>query len=113
MPHAIIEYSAGLDDDHDIHALCESTFDALAGCGVFGDPAAIKVRALPCPYFVLGSDPQSFAHVTVRLLPGRTGDQKASVTQAVLKALQAHLSAVGSLSVDIADLDAAYAKRTL
>lgn len=114
MPHIVIQYSAGLDGEHDLHAMCQSVFDAAAATGVFPDLSAIKVRALPCPYFVLGSDPQDFAHADVALLPGRTAEQKSAVTAAVLKALIAQLPEVDSLSVDIRDLDgASYAKRTL
>lgn len=114
MPHIVIDYSEGLDDAHDLHALCRAVFDAAAGTQVFADLSAIKVRARPCPYFLLGSDPQSFAHVNLHLLDGRSAEQKSTVTHAVLKAMEAHLPEVGSLTVDIHDIvRATYAKRTL
>ena len=114
MPHIVIDYSEGLDKTHDLHALCRAVFDAAVGTGVFPDLSAIKVRAHPCPYFLLGTDPQSFAHAEVLLFDGRSDDQKSTVTRAVLKAMEAHLPTVGSLSVDIHDMArATYAKRTL
>ncbi|WP_212524918.1 5-carboxymethyl-2-hydroxymuconate Delta-isomerase [Actibacterium sp. MT2.3-13A] len=114
MPHIVIDYSEGLDETHDLHALCRSAFEAAAATGVFADPSAIKVRARPCPYFLLGADPQSFAHVDVHLLDGRSPEQKSTVTHAVLKALETHLPTVGSLTVDIHDIArASYAKRAL
>ncbi|MHC0054182.1 5-carboxymethyl-2-hydroxymuconate Delta-isomerase [Actibacterium sp. D379-3] len=114
MPHIVIEYSAALDDSHDMHAVCAHVFDAAAATGTFPDTTAIKVRALPCAYSVIGTEPQSFAHATVRLLAGRDLTTKAAVTQAILAALAEKLPKVGSLSVDIKDIEAAtYAKRTL
>lgn len=114
MPHIVIDYSEGLDETHDLPALCRAVFDAAADTGVFPDIPSIKVRARPCPHFLLGSDPQSFAHADVGLLDGRTEDQKATVTHAVLSAMDAHLPGVGSLTVDIYDMSrATYAKRTL
>lgn len=114
MPHIVIDYSDGLDEAHDLHALCRSVFEAAVATEVFPDLSAIKVRARPCPYFLLGTASQSFAHADVHLLDGRSDAQKAAVTHAVLKALEAHLPTVGSLSVDIHDIArATYAKRTL
>lgn len=114
MPHIVIDYSEGLDDTHDLHALCRSVFEAAVATGVFPDLSAIKVRARPCPYFLLGTDPQSFAHADVHLLDGRSDAQKSTVTHAVLRAMEANLPTVGSLSVDIHDMArATYAKRTL
>jgi 5-carboxymethyl-2-hydroxymuconate isomerase len=114
MPHIVIEFSAGLEQSHDMNALCGAVFDAAAATGVFPDIPSIKVRARPVSYFLLGSDPQSFAHADVGLLDGRTVDQKSAVTQAVLQAMDGHLPDVGSLTVDIHDMvRATYAKRTL
>ena len=114
MPHIVIDYSEGLEKTHDMNALCRAAFEAAAATGVFKDIPSIKVRARPSPYFVLGKDPQSFAHADVALLDGRTDAQKSTVTHAVLEAMKAHLPDVGSLTVDIHDLArATYAKHTL
>lgn len=113
MPHIVVEYSAALDGRHDLHALCETLYSAARDCGVFSEPGAIKVRALPCPYWVLGGDHAEFVHVTVWLLPGRDAEQRRRVTHALLEALKVALPAVGSLSVDLHDLDPSYVKRSL
>ena len=113
MPHIVIDYSEGLDVVHDLHAATRAVFEAAVATGIFPDLSAIKVRARPCPYFVLGTDPQSFAHADVHLFEGRSRAQKRIVTQAVLRALEAQLPEAGALSVDIHDIARdSYAKRT-
>ncbi|MCK0102214.1 5-carboxymethyl-2-hydroxymuconate Delta-isomerase [Pseudohalocynthiibacter sp. F2068] len=114
MPHIVVEYSATLDQSHDMQALCEKLFKVACDNGIFPDTGAVKVRALPCPYVYIGQEPQSFAHATVRLLSGRDTESKARLTNLILKALDATLPDVGSLTVDIKDIDReTYAKRVL
>lgn len=114
MPHIIVEYSADLDDRHNMQMLCQALFDAARDCSVFPDPSAIKVRATPCQNWVLDGSVDGFVHVTVRLMKGREAATQAIVTNALLAVLGTRLVDVGSLTVDINDIDpATYAKRTL
>lgn len=114
MPHIIIEYAGHLDETHCMNTICKTLFDTAATSGVFPDTSTIKVRAIPCPFSIIGTDPQSFVHATVRLLAGRDDAVKAELTRTILTALDQALPDVGSLSVDIKDIDtASYAKRTL
>lgn len=114
MPHIVVEYAGHLDETHCMNTLCKTLFDAAATSGVFPDTSSIKVRALPCPFSLIGTEPQSFAHVTIRLLAGRDDAVKAELTRTILATLDQALPEVGSLSVDIKDIDtASYAKRTL
>lgn len=113
MPHVIVEHSAGLDDAHDLQALCHALFAALAAHPAVPQPDTLKVRCLPCPHSVIGTEPQSFAHCTLRLLPGRDAATRSDLSATLLAVLDRHLPQVGSLSVDLADLDPAYAKRVL
>ena len=114
MPHIIVEYAGHLDETHCMNTLCKALFTAAAASGVFPDISAIKVRAIPCPFSLIGSEPQSFAHATIRLLAGRDEAVKADLTRTILAVLDQALPEVGSLSVDIKDIDtASYAKRTL
>ena len=113
MPHLVIEYSQDLAEAHDMAALCQSLFDAAKTSGVF-DPATIKVRALPCPYWCTGTDPQSFAHITIRLMSGRDAAAKSRLTQHILAAMDRQLPDAGSLTVDIKEIDpTTYAKRVM
>jgi 5-carboxymethyl-2-hydroxymuconate isomerase len=114
MPHIIIEYAAPIAEQHDLDKLCKALFDAALETGVFKSPKDVKVRAIPATHWYLQTENDSFIHVTVRLLTGRTTEQKASVTNAMLKTADQLLPEVGSISVDIKELDpATYAKRSV
>ncbi len=113
MPHFVIEYSEDVAKAHDIAALCRSIFDAAITSDIF-DPAAIKVRARPCPYWHTGTEPQSFAHITIRLMSGRNTQTKLGLTKKILATMDKMLPDVGSLTVDIKDIDpTTYAKRLI
>ena len=113
MPHVVIEHSPDVGARHDLAALCEALFQALAQHSAIPHPASLKIRTHETGAHRLGSEPQSFAHATLLLLPGREGDTRSDLAQTILDVMAARLTDVGSLSVNLADLDAAYAKRVL
>ena len=113
MPHLTLEHSAPLAESHDLQALCQALFDTLAALPEVPNPSSLKIRTIPCPSWVIGTEPTSFVHGTLLALPGRTDHQKAAMTAAVLSTLSEFLPDVGSLSVNYGDLDIADDKRTL
>ena len=110
MPHLTIQHSA---DAPAGDALCEALFQALAAHDAIPHPETLKIRTLPCPHWRIGTEPQSFAHAELQLLPGRDDATKADLAQTVLAVMESHLPEIGALSVDIADLSSAYAKRVV
>ena len=110
MPHLIVQHSANVEASH---SLCDALYEALAAHDAVPHPESLKVRTLPCPHWRIGTEPQSFAHADLSLLPGRDEPTKAALAQTVLSVLESHLPEVGSLSVDVKDLSAAYTKRVL
>lgn len=113
MPHVVVQYAAALDADHDLQALCDALFAALAAHPAIPDHTTLKVRAVPCPHSHIGTEPASFAHADLALLPGRDPQTLADLAETVLAAMRAGLPGVGSLSVDVRDLSAAYRKHVL
>lgn len=113
MPHVIIEHSAGAADTEGLRALCAALFAALAAHPAIPKPETLKLRTQVAGAHLLGTRGQSFAHATLRLLPGRDADTKSDLTEVILAVMERELPKVHSLSVDLADLDAAYAKRVL
>jgi 5-carboxymethyl-2-hydroxymuconate isomerase len=62
----------------------------------------------------MANEGDSFVHVWVYLLEGRTDDQKEHVALILREKLQAYLVDVTSISIDIRDMNAqAYKKRLL
>ncbi len=114
MPHIIIEYSGHMDETHDMNEICQALFKTAADSGIFPDTTAIKVRAIPCPFWCIGTEPNCFVHATIRLLEGRDTETRKRLSNLVLKTLDEKLPDIGSLSVDIKGITIeTYAKRTL
>ena len=113
MPHIIIEHSAGLQDSHDLQALCDTLWEAFANHHAITAPDTVRVRTIAATASRIGVEPQSFAHATLLLLPGRTEEIREELARMILTALMAALPDVGSLTVRLTDLHQPYLKRML
>ena len=109
MPHCIIEHSNDLEGQQLINAVFEGTLAS----GLF-DQQDIKTRSLAFTHYQSARSRQSFVHVSAKLLDGRTLEQRATLSQAILVQLQQlQLSAV-SLTVEVLEIEkASYAKVVL
>jgi 5-carboxymethyl-2-hydroxymuconate isomerase len=113
MPHLIVEHSADAASTAGLGALCDALFAALAAHPSITKPETLKLRTYAAGAHLLGTRGQSFAHATLRLLPGRDAGTRSDLAQVILGVLEVQMPQVHSLSVDISDLDPAYAKRVL
>lgn len=115
MPHLVLEHAEELATIHDLGALVDDLFETAQAHPVFsGNPRAVKVRTIACRNQRSGVSPETFAHLTVRLLSGRTTEAKATLANDLLEVLVRHLPEIGSLSVEPTDMDVdTYAKRAL
>jgi 5-carboxymethyl-2-hydroxymuconate isomerase len=72
----------------------------------------IKVRALVYEDFLVAGVSDSFVHLSVYLLSGRTADQKVTLSEKLRRTMAGLCLGVTSLSVDVRDMDSvAYKKR--
>jgi 5-carboxymethyl-2-hydroxymuconate isomerase len=104
MPHCIIEYTRDIEPALDIQKMVNIAFESIEKTGLF-NTSAIKSRAIPLDYFKSGLDRDDFIHVTVKILPGRTSEQKKYLTQSVIDGVSAVVGRTKSLSVEVVDLD--------
>ncbi len=110
MPHCVIEYTRDIENDVDIKKLMEIAFDAVNGSGLF-DRTAIKARAIGYDNFMSGQDRDDYIHISVKILSGRTAEQKKMLSGHVIEKLTPHVGKTKSLTVDIIDMDIdSYAK---
>ncbi len=108
MPHVIIEYNQAIAQQVDINKLVSCAHQATEASGLF-NPIAIKSRAHAYEFFHLGAaDADNFVHISIRLLPGRTEEQKRALSQGVFDAVNELVDA--SLSVEVLDLPLSYVK---
>jgi 5-carboxymethyl-2-hydroxymuconate isomerase len=110
MPHLSIEFSEGLERNHDMQLVCERLFKDLSDSTVF-EAADIKVRAKSVTYFYIGTDPQTFVHATLLLMEGRDEATRTRLNQTIISTLRELLPDVGSITVqDLGITRATYLK---
>ncbi|MEL6990514.1 MAG: 5-carboxymethyl-2-hydroxymuconate isomerase [Pseudomonadota bacterium] len=113
MPHIIIEHSNGLEDSHDLQGLCDALWHDLAEHPAITAPDTVRTRTIAATASRIGIAPQTFAHATMLLLPGRSDETRAELAQLILDHLDRHLSDVGSLTVRLDEIQQPYVKRML
>lgn len=113
MPHIVIEHSVGLEQTHDLQLLCDTLWRDFASHPSVSGPETVRVRTISATTSKIGVEPQSFAHATLLLIPGRDEDTRAELAQRVMDALLSALPDVGSLTVRLTDLNPPYLKRML
>lgn len=113
MPHIVIEHSAGLQDSHDLQALCDRLWQSFADHPSVTGPDTVRVRCIEAGAARIGVEPQSFAHAELLLLPGRSDVTREELARLILGAMEAALPDVGSLTVRLTDLHQPYLKRML
>lgn len=105
MPHCIVEYSQTLENDTCIQQVMQKVFDAALSTALF-DAQDIKTRALAyTPKHIGGDQSVDFVHVTMRILCGRSTEQKQKLSETVFQAISGLFTRPVALSVDIYDID--------
>ena len=113
MPHCIIDYSAEIAEDVDIDELMEAVHLGAMDSDLFPE-YDIKTRAQAFRFHRTGQTRDSFVHVAVHLLSGRSDEQKAKLSEGVLARIEPMLPRVVSVGVEIVDIHrASYRKRVL
>lgn len=88
MPHVIIEYSDTLEAQVSRKELLKTAHQAVEASGLF-NAVDIRSRTQSFDHFHLGAEKHNFLHITVKLMRGRTDEQKIQLTTGVTTALQA------------------------
>lgn len=104
MPHCIIEYSKGIEHVLSPNELVKASFDGTVDSGLF-DIEHIKVRAVAYEYYLVGTSSRGFIHVTMRLLAGRTSQQRKDLSAAILARMAALPLANAEMTVDVIEID--------
>ncbi len=102
MPHCIIEHSPNIPPEGLMHAVFNG---ALHSQFFLPDGADIKVRAMAYSNFKLGDGKASFVHVVVKILAGRTDEQKQRLSQEIIKKLSGLGHQGISITVEVVDME--------
>jgi 5-carboxymethyl-2-hydroxymuconate isomerase len=113
MPHCIIDYSPGIAGQIEIEALLDAVHLGAMDSDLFPE-YDIKTRAQGYEYHRTGQTRDSFVHVALHLLSGRSDEQKSMLSEYVLARIEPLLPRVVSVSVEIVDIHReSYRKRVL
>jgi len=93
MPHLTIEYSANLEAEGRIAALCQALRATLLGTGLL-EEGAIRVRALPCPHYAVADmlPENAFAAMVLRVGAGRDISDRQAVGRSIMAVAEAHFA---------------------
>ncbi|KHN49541.1 5-carboxymethyl-2-hydroxymuconate Delta-isomerase [Pectobacterium fontis] len=111
MPHCIAEHSSNID----ANALLSALYRGALESGLFArDGSDIKVRSLSYDSYTTGGERASFIHVAIKVLSGRTGEQKSHLSNLVLQKIEALGLKNLSVTVEVIDMDKpCYAKKIM
>ncbi|WP_445400135.1 5-carboxymethyl-2-hydroxymuconate Delta-isomerase [Zobellella sp. An-6] len=111
MPHCVIEYSTTLGRQLSPSALVTAVHQGAFDSGLF-EEADIKSRAVGYDYHHHGGARRDFIHVTLKILSGRTPEQRKALAALVLEALAGLGLEDISLTVEVVEMEReSYAKR--
>ncbi len=110
MPHFVIEYSANLEPDIDLHAIVDAVHKSAADSGLF-KIGGIRVRTLKHEIYKIadGNPEHAFLHVRANILEGRSVEDRERLGQTTLAAADALLSKAHArrgiaLSVEVSEI---------
>jgi len=108
VPHCIVEHSASLNSE----LILPLVFSGAMKSELFEiDGSDIKVRAIAYHNYLTGSAKSDFIHVTLKILSGRTVEQKQMLSKSVLVQFQKLELQICSLTVEVMDIErASYSK---
>jgi 5-carboxymethyl-2-hydroxymuconate isomerase len=83
--------------------LVDAVYQSVIASGLFEGPD-IKVRAFSYYHHQTGNKKENFIHVSLRILSGRTDEQKTSLSWGVLEKLRSFQFNKISLTVEVLDI---------
>ena len=102
LPHCIIEHSSPIEPAD----LNQKVFQGALESNLFEpDGSDIKVRSIVYEHYQTGSNKENFIHVTLRILSGRSDQDKHLLSNSVMSKLQSIPLVAASLTVEIVDMD--------
>lgn len=111
MPHFVIEYSANLEPDIDLHAIVDAVHRSAVDSGLF-KIGGVRVRTLKHEIYKIadGNPAHAFLHVRANILEGRSVTERETLGQNTLAAVDALLTNARNkrgiaLSVEVSEID--------
>lgn len=118
MPHLMIDYSANVEPDVEMGALCDALRDVAVSIDAF-PLAGVKVRAVRVDHYAIadGNPEHGFIDISVRIREGRDMQTKQNAAQKLFDAANEFVADVMqrrslALSLELRDIDAALSPKS-
>ncbi|GHE91915.1 5-carboxymethyl-2-hydroxymuconate Delta-isomerase [Thalassotalea profundi] len=106
MPHFVIDCSVSILSQHDESTINEQIHFTAHLTGLF-DENDIKVRVNPFKTFLVGNKQEDFIHVFAHIMEGRTIEQKAKLSNVIVKKLAEMFPHVPNIAMNVCDFEKA------
>lgn len=106
MPHFILDCSENILELQEPRKVLEAVFETAFSTGLF-DRDDIKVRLNPFKHSLVQSGESDFIHVFGNIMEGRTKEQKADLSYAIVATLTTLFAEVPIISINIRDFEMA------
>jgi 5-carboxymethyl-2-hydroxymuconate isomerase len=111
MPHLTLEYSANLETQINMQALCDVLHNVILDSGLF-ELGAVRVRAFAAPHFAIADrdEKNAFIDMSFRIGQGRSLEEKKRAGDAIFGAASDYLKDLFAtphfaLSFEIREID--------
>ena len=91
--------------------ICDDLWEKFAHHPAINGPDTVRTRTIASNASRIGVEPQTFAHATLLLLPGRSDETRLELAHLILDTLETHLPDVGSMTVRLDAIEQPYIKR--
>ena len=113
MPHFVVECTRAVLQDHDEESIITRLHRVVNASGLF-EESDIKVRVLPFDISSVGGGREDFIHTFAWIMQGRSIEQRAALSKAIVTELAGMFPRLSRIAVNIAEFEkATYFNRTM
>ena len=104
MPHIVFECSEELLDVHPAEKIMKTVHATVLASNLF-DEGAIKIRINTYAHYLMGGQRDAYIHLFANIMPGRTVEQRAQLSKAVVAKLAEMFPDVKHITMTIDEID--------
>lgn len=113
MPHFVVDCSQEILKLHDEDSILARIHRVVSSTGLF-DESDIKIRIHPFDAYAVGGRREDFIHVFAWIMQGRSVEQRAALSKAVVGELSAMFPRIARIAINVAEFEqATYFNRTM
>lgn len=106
MPHFVVDCSQGLLRIHNQESIIARLHRAVSSSGLF-EESDIKIRVHPFETYAVGGGREDFIHTFAWIMQGRSVEQRAALSQAIVGELAEMFPLLPRIAVNVAEFEQA------